>query len=175
MTTLSFGRHRLLPLEGRVVKNMKRVQSGFTLIELMIVIAIVAILVALAVPAYKDYTIRAKVAECVNGAAVPKLNISEYRETVGIYPEDEDRAGTAAPAGESQYCISFTYSDTTGLFTIEMDDQAIDISLPAGSINPRMVAIDSGQGGVDWQCQRGNTTTTYLKYLPSTCRGANTS
>ena len=61
------------------MKNMKQVikkAKGFTLIELMIVIAIVAILVALAVPAYRDYTIRAKVAECVNGAAVPKLNIS---------------------------------------------------------------------------------------------------
>ena len=103
MTTLSFGRHHLLPLEGRVVKNMKRVQSGFTLIELMIVIAIVAILVALAVPAYKDYTIRAKVTECVNAAAVAKLNISEYRETVGVYPTDEDEAGTTFPAGESQF------------------------------------------------------------------------
>ena len=53
------------------MRNMKRVQQGFTLIELMIVIAIVAILVALAVPAYKDYTVRTKVAECINGAAVP--------------------------------------------------------------------------------------------------------
>ena len=51
------------------MRNMKRVQQGFTLIELMIVIAIVAILVALAVPAYKDYTVRTKVAECINGAA----------------------------------------------------------------------------------------------------------
>ncbi len=77
------------------MKSAKRnMQQGFTLIELMIVIAIVAILVALAVPAYKDYTIRAKVAECVNGAAVAKLQISEYCETVGTFPADENAAGT---------------------------------------------------------------------------------
>ena len=76
---------------------MKRVQQGFTLIELMIVIAIVAILVALAVPAYQDYTIRAKVGECVNAAAVPKLQISEYYETVGNFPPDANEAGAWAP------------------------------------------------------------------------------
>jgi type IV pilus assembly protein PilA len=156
------------------VKNMKRIQSGFTLIELMIVIAIVAILVALAVPAYKDYTIRAKVAECVNGAAVPKLNISEYRETVGTWPPDENEAGTSSPAGQSQYCDSFTYSAGTGLFTIETNEPRIDSGLTAGSINPRMVPFDNGQGGVDWACQQGGTKAAQLKYLPSTCRGANT-
>ncbi len=66
----------------------RKMQQGFTLIELMIVIAIVAILVALAVPAYQDYTIRAKVGECINAAAVPKLQISEYFETVGVFPDD---------------------------------------------------------------------------------------
>ena len=160
------------------MKNMKRVQSGFTLIELMIVIAIVAILVALAVPAYKDYTIRAKVTECVNGAAVAKLQISEYRETVGTYPPDEDEAGTADPAGVSQFCEGFTYTGTDGVaagdgnFTILINEAAIDGSV-AGEIEPQMHSFDSGQGGVNWLCQRGNTGTENLKYLPSTCRGAN--
>ena len=173
--SLRYGRRSQTPLEGNIVKNMKRVQSGFTLIELMIVIAIVAILVALAVPAYKDYTIRAKVTECVNGAAVAKLQISEYRETVGVYPPDEDEAGTAAPAGSSQFCASFTYGGAPlGMFTIEMLDSVIDADLTDGDINPRMVPTDNAQGGVDWLCQRGNTAAAFLKYLPSTCRGANT-
>ena len=154
------------------MKNMKRVQKGFTLIELMIVIAIVAILVALAVPAYRDYTIRAKVAECVNGAAVPKLNISEYRETVGAWPADEDLAGTASPAGQSEYCLSFTY-DTEGVFTIETNEPEIDGSLSADDIIPQMFPTVNGSGGIDWACQRGNTVDEALKYLPSTCRGAN--
>jgi type IV pilus assembly protein PilA len=158
------------------VRSMKQVikrAKGFTLIELMIVIAIVAILVALAVPAYRDYTIRAKVAECINGAAVPKLNISEYRETVGIYPPDADEAGTSAPAGDSQFCTSFTYEDTAGIFTIETNEVDIDTSLTAGDIVPRMVPFVNGSGGIDWECQRGTTDATAYKYLPSTCRQAN--
>jgi type IV pilus assembly protein PilA len=149
---------------------MKRVQQGFTLIELMIVIAIVAILVALAVPAYKDYTIRAKVTECVNGAAVAKLQISEYRETVGSYPADENEAGTAAPAGRSKFCEGFNYLGA-GEFEIMTNESAIDSGL--GTVQPQMHPVDNGQGGVDWFCQRGTTGTAELKYLPSTCRGAN--
>ena len=141
----------------------------------MIVIAIVAILVALAVPAYRDYTIRAKVAECVNGAAVPKLNISEYRETIGIMPATGELAGTASPAGQSEYCLSFTLLlDDSGIFTIETNEAAIDGSLTAGDINPRMVPNVNGSGGVDWDCQKGGTVDGALKYLPSTCRGDNT-
>ncbi len=170
MTTLSIGRHHLLPLEGRVVKNMKRIQSGFTLIELMIVIAIVAILVALAVPAYKDYTIRAKVAECINGAAVPKLSISEFYETVGNYPADQDEAGTRLPTGTSQYCEGFTYVDTAGTFIILVNETAID-SVITPEIQPQMYPVSNDGGGVDWYCQNGTTHAESYKYLPSTCRG----
>ena len=59
--------------------------KGFTLIEIMIAIAIVAILVAMAVPAYHDYTIRSKITECINSAAVPKVTFSEYKQTLGAY------------------------------------------------------------------------------------------
>ena len=156
------------------MNKLIRVQEGFTLIELMIVIAIVAILVALAVPAYKEYTIRAKVTECISGAAVAKLQISEYRETVGVYPPDEDEAGTAAPAGQSKLCAGFSYAGPSGVFLIDMRDSSMDTGLTDGDINPRMVPNDNGQGCVDWNCQRGSTLPTFLRYLPSTCRGANT-
>jgi len=155
---------------------MKRnVQQGFTLIELMIVVAIVAILVALAVPAYQDYTIRAKVAECINNGAVPKLSISEFRETTGAYPTDSDQAGIGTDTGDTQFCLAMTYTgDTaTGVFQINVDETTVDASLTAGSIEAVMTPTPSASvtsAGVDWTCTRGGTLANYYKYLPSTCR-----
>ena len=146
-------------------------QQGFTLIELMIVIAIVAILVALAVPAYQDYTIRTKVGECINGAAVAKLQISEYYETKGAWPPDEDAAGTASPAGSSQFCVGFTYDDGNGDFDILVDEAAIGGAAASYTIEPNLRATPSGQGGVNWECNQGNTDAEAIKWLPSTCRG----
>lgn len=154
------------------MQDIKR-RKGFTLIELMIVIAIVAILVALAVPAYRDYTIRAKVGECVNQAAVAKLQISEYRQTVGIFPPDEDEAGTAA-VEQTQYCDGYTYLGAAdGTFEIITREAEIDGSIAGLTIQPQMTPWVSATGEVNWICQRGDSTSTEaLKYLPSTCRGA---
>ena len=158
------------------MKNMRRnVQQGFTLIELMIVIAIVAILVALAVPAYQDYTIRAKVGECINAAAVPKLSISEYYETVGVFPVDIDEAGMTGQ-GQSQYCEDYaTYNDNTtdADFTIEILEGTPGVGCGncTANLEPVMTGTPNTSGGVDWKCSRGNTDASDLKYLPSTCRG----
>ena len=158
------------------MKNMRRnIQQGFTLIELMIVIAIVAILVALAVPAYQDYTIRAKVGECINAAAVPKLQISEYYETVGVFPANLDEAGMSGQ-GQSQYCEDYvTYNDNTtdASFVIEIleGNPGVGCSNCTGTLEPVMTGTPNTSGGVDWACSRGGTDPADLKYLPSTCRG----
>ena len=154
----------------------RNIQQGFTLIELMIVIAIVAILVALAVPAYQDYTIRAKVAECINNGAVPKLSISEFRETVGFYPADSDQAGIGLNTGNTQFCDATTYSasSTVGSFTINTDETSIDAGALAGlTVEALMTPTPSANvtaAGVDWDCTRGGTDAEAYKYLPSTCR-----
>ena len=155
------------------MNNMQRVQQGFTLIELMIVIAIVAILVALAVPAYQDYTIRAKVGECINQAAVPKLQISEYYETVGAFPADAQIAGIVLPAGDSDKCDGYVNYAATGLFEIDVDESVTGVGCNncTGALQPRRTPTANASGGVDWACSRGGTAPADLKYLPSTCRG----
>ena len=151
----------------------RNIQQGFTLIEQMIVIAIVAILVALAVPAYQDYTIRAKVAECINNGAVPKLSISEFRETTGSFPIDSDQAGISSDTGDTQYCDPTTYEGdaSDGTFKINVNESAIDAGALSGlTIEANLVpTMDSG-AGVDWKCKRADTDTGAYKYLPSTCR-----
>jgi type IV pilus assembly protein PilA len=158
------------------VKNMRRnIQQGFTLIELMIVIAIVAILVALAVPAYQDYTIRAKVAECINAAAVPKLQISEYFETVGWFPADQNLAGIGGVGqGRSQFCdgyAAYTVANTVNA-SFQIDVMEANITTGLGTLQPQMTGFNNVGGGVDWQCTAGGTAAADLKYLPSTCRAA---
>ena len=153
---------------------------GFTLIELMIVIAIVAILVALAVPAYQDYTIRAKVTECIHISAVPKLQIAEFRQTVGRWPANVEEAGlvtgpfsVGVPGGGttvSDFCRVFYYNNTRGDFAVWANAGAIDSSLAGKRIIPVFSPFINSSGGSDWTCTRGFTDPEVLKYLPASCR-----
>jgi len=148
----------------------KRSERGFTLIELMITVAIVAILAALAVPAYLDYTARAKIAECINGAAVAKLGISEYRQTLGAWPSDLQSAGLES-AGRSYFCTAINnYQSETGTFTVDIDENKVGLEFISGSIAPIMTPTSTSQNIVTWNCSRGATGVENLKYLPSTCR-----
>ena len=134
----------------------------------MIVIAIVAILVALAVPAYNDYTIRAKVIDCVNTIAVAKLKISEYRQTMGDWPPSAEEAGIVG-AGASKFCnMVRNYSPSTGEFTIDIDETAVDSTI--AQVEPRMTPTLAASTNIDWNCTVGLTAAASVKYLPSSCR-----
>ncbi len=146
-------------------------QRGFTIIELMITVAIVAILVALAVPAYKDYTIRSKVAECINGAAVAKVQVSEYRQSLGAWPPTPDEAGISVNSGVSRYCSGFiSYSAATGAFTIDVNEAEVD-PIIVGNVHPTLTPDFVGDSGkINWSCSIGGTSPANYKYLPAPCR-----
>ena len=94
---------------------MKRVQQGFTLIELMIVVAIVGILAAIALPAYQDYIIRSKMSEGVAAAAACKTSISEYVSTKNAWPTDSDTAGCSTT--QTTYVAGLTVTGN-GVITV---------------------------------------------------------
>jgi type IV pilus assembly protein PilA len=143
---------------------MKKVQQGFTLIELMIVVAIIGILAAVAIPAYQDYTIRAKITEVIGLAASAKTSISEYYTTMGSMPTTPEEAGVNTTTAQSTYvsAIAFTGTDTTNasvtytLANLGAPDTTTIIFAGLGSDN-----------GVQWTCDTGSAEE---KYLPANCR-----
>lgn len=155
------------------MNNKKQSTKGFTLIELMIVIAIVAILVTLAVPAYQDFTIRAKVAECVAASAPAKTSISEFRQTMGRWPVSQSEAALPAASIEvSEFCEYFLYrsgSGGTGDFLVKM---RVGVDENDGLIRLVMSPEVTASGNIDWNCTRYGGEIINLKYLPASCRDA---
>ena len=141
---------------------MKKIQQGFTLIELMIVIAILGILMAIAIPAYQDYTVRAKVSEGLNVAGAAKLAVAETYSSNGSWPANN--AGAGLPAAGS------ITGNNVASVTVAGSTITIDYSNDANITGDDLVLKANATGGsVDWDC--GHTGTTVEdKYLPSNCR-----
>ena len=156
-----------------------KMQKGFTLIELMIVIAILGILIAIALPAYQDYTVRAKVSEGLNLAAAAKLASAETRLSVGTWPA----TSTAAGYSEAQTALvsNITIPSAQNI-TITYDTTATGIPALAGANTLRLRGSIGVGGVVKWRCLAsgavasngdllGGTAGTVLpKYAPASCR-----
>lgn len=143
---------------------MRRRQSGFTLIELMIVVAIIGILAAIAIPAYQDYTIRAKVSEGINLATSAKTAVSEHRLSMNTWPANNTSAGYSTPS--SQYVSDILITGRT--ITITYRTAA---GVAGGSQQLIFVAQSTVTGNVNWQCDTVTTgNTVAAKYLPANCR-----
>ena len=138
---------------------MKTVQKGFTLIELMIVVAIIGILAAVALPAYQDYTVRAKVSEGLVLSSPVKTLVAENFADNPVVPVTAGMAkGFVAPAGTSNV-KSILLADATGVITVTMEKSVKDVIL---TITPTF-----GAGATTWLCKTGAGSE---KYVPASCR-----
>ncbi|HFA9318130.1 TPA: pilin [Neisseria gonorrhoeae] len=160
---------------------MNTLQKGFTLIELMIVIAIVGILAAVALPAYQDYTARAQVSEAILLAEGQKSAVTEYYLNHGEWPEDNDKAGVASSDKiKGKYVESVTV--TNGVVTAEMKSDGVNKEIKGKRLS---LWAKRQAGSVKWFCgqpvqradAKDDTVTAAAgndkietKHLPSTCR-----
>lgn len=144
---------------------MKKVQQGFTLIELMIVIAIIGILAAVALPAYQDYTTRAKVSEIIVLASKDKASLSEYYISRGEMPATTTAAGLNDNIAQSTYLsgIAFTQNSTS-----EAQIQYTTKNLGGDADGKTIIFVGEGSAnGVTWDCSGGDLP---AKYRPANCR-----
>jgi len=150
-----------------------KLQKGFTLIELMIVIAIIGILAAIAIPAYQDYTIRAKVGEGLNLAGAAKLAVSETYDSTGSFPTNQAQAGLpAAGSITGNYVSQVALANNTGVITITYKTGQMGGSPTADGTNIDLIP-NTNAGSVQWDCTFGSGTSasqTPQKYRPANCR-----
>ena len=139
-----------------------KIQQGFTLIELMIVVAIIGILAAIAIPAYQDYTKRARVTEGLSLASAAKTSVTEYYASNNSFPGSNASAGLATTISGAS--VSSVVVGTNGVITVTYS------SLVDSTNNTLTLTPTATSGAVTWVCAKGTTNGVLSNWLPSNCR-----
>ena len=153
----------------------RSIQQGFTLIELMIVVAIIGILAAIAIPAYQDYTVRSRVTELVNAAGVCKTGVAEFYQAKGLMPVDTTEAGcsdkgTAAAKAPTVAAGGIISVDADATLATQLSGNGSGTKFLYNPMCSGAACAANGSSGAltEWNCKTG--TTVKAKYLPAQCR-----
>lgn len=138
-------------------------QQGFTLIELMIVVAILGFLVTVALPAYQSYTVRTKISEVLLMADAAKSNVSDYYMSASRMPASTSQANLNTNIAQSDYIAAIAFSTTATTATITYSLQNI------GTTGDIALVGTATTNGLQWSCSTPATTVDN-KYLPNNCR-----
>ena len=163
---------------------MKTLQKGFTLIELMIVVAIIGILAAIAIPAYQDYTIRAQVSEGMTLAAAAKAAVAETYLNTGTAPVNREDAGMSPNATDTFGKYVSSVEVANGVITIEYDGGDVNQAISGNTVE--LIPYTSDDDSVTWVCggdtlsdvptgasamgDTGGSGDLDAKYLPASCQ-----
>jgi type IV pilus assembly protein PilA len=146
------------------MSEMKK-QQGFTLIELMIVVAIIGILAAIAIPAYQDYTIRAQVSEGLNLMGACKAAVTEFYQDQGAFPGDNATAGLEASGNITGKYVTQVAVTGAGLCQATYGGGDVNANITGAVLT--LTPLDN-QGSVSWSC--AGDATLQNKWLPAACR-----